>query len=106
MTAFSVAFRLRAVRERSNLSQQQLAEVAGVTRQTISNLENTSDAKLSTILALSAALDVPAHTWLLPDRDWFEWFCCELRSQGKDSAGAWQPVEARLELAKALGDER
>lgn len=80
MTAFSVAFRLRAVRERSSLSQQDLADMANVSRNTVSKLENTNDAKLSTILALSAALGVPAHTWLLPDRDWFEWFCTEFDS--------------------------
>lgn len=85
MTAFSVAFRLRAVRERSNLSQTDLASRANVSRNTVSNLENTNDAKLSTLIALSAALGVPAHTWLLPDRDWFEWFCSEF------SAGACAP---------------
>lgn len=73
--AFSVSFRFRAVRERRNLSQQELADKTGVSRNTVSNLENTSDVKLSTLLALSAALDVPVHTWLMPDRKWSDWFC-------------------------------
>lgn len=75
MNNLSIAFRFRAVRERNKLSQQQLADESGVSRNSVSNLENSSDIKLSTLQVLSNALSVPVHTWFLPDTEWVTWFC-------------------------------
>ncbi len=52
-------YELRAWRERRALTQQELAESAGVTRRTIVALETTSRrAHPATLRALAAALDV------------------------------------------------
>lgn len=74
-TAFSLAFRARAVRERANLPIGELAAKSGISRNTLSHLEHGADTKVSTLIALSSALNVPAHSWLLPDKEWFAWFC-------------------------------
>ena len=54
--------RLRAVRIRRLMSQEDLAKASGVGEVTISRIENgQQDARLSTIRKLAHALDVPAE---------------------------------------------
>lgn len=67
-----LAFRLRALRQHRGLSQLRLAELAGVSRNLVSNLERNENAKhaptdpvLSTLYRLAQALDVPPAA-LLP----------------------------------------
>jgi transcriptional regulator with XRE-family HTH domain len=50
--------RLRAVRERSLLTQQEVAERAALGVATISRLERGGEARLRTVRKLAAALDV------------------------------------------------
>lgn len=51
--------RLAAVRKRAGLSQRALAELAGVSEQTISRLECGANARFTTITLLAHALYVP-----------------------------------------------
>jgi transcriptional regulator with XRE-family HTH domain len=51
--------RLAAVRKRAGLSQSTLAELAGVSEQTISRLERGAKARFTTIALLAQALRVP-----------------------------------------------
>lgn len=48
---------LRQMRLNKNLTQKELAEVAGLARSTISKLENDGDATLSTLVQVLRALD-------------------------------------------------
>jgi transcriptional regulator with XRE-family HTH domain len=80
MSNLSMAFRFRAVRERRNLSIVELAAKSNTSRNTISLLERGRDVKVSTLLALSAALNTPANSWFLSDQEWFEWFCTGFRA--------------------------
>lgn len=50
---------LLAIRERKLLTQEQLAELAGIERSTIARIEGGGAARLSTIKVLSEALGVP-----------------------------------------------
>ncbi|WIM71443.1 helix-turn-helix domain-containing protein [Corynebacterium suedekumii] len=66
---------LRDLREMRGLTQEQLAEMVGMARNTISNIERNennngspADPRLSTIYRLAAALDVPPAV-LLPAGD-------------------------------------
>ncbi|HFG8947464.1 helix-turn-helix domain-containing protein [Corynebacterium striatum] len=66
------ASRLREARERRGMSQKALAEISGVSRSQISNLERTdkalnlrADPQLSTLFKLAYALEVPPSL-LLP----------------------------------------
>lgn len=68
------AVRIRVMRRRCNLSQEELAYRAGVSRNTITNLESYGDAKLSTIVAVSNAMRMPMHAWFLPDDEWHKWY--------------------------------
>lgn len=68
----AMAWRLRAVRRARGMSQHRLAELAGVSRNVISNLERNenagrkpSDPQLSTVYRLAQALAVPPAA-LLP----------------------------------------
>lgn len=72
---FSFGERLKYLRHRRNLSQENLAELCGMHRNQISNLERnasrdggSSDPHLSTIYRLAQALKV-APTALLPNGD-------------------------------------
>lgn len=49
---------LRAIRERAALSQDELAERAGIARHNVSRLENGQAAQYKTLRKLAAALDV------------------------------------------------
>lgn len=51
--------RLAAVRKRAGLSQRVLAEMAGVSEQTISRLERGANARFTTIALLAQALHIP-----------------------------------------------
>lgn len=50
--------RLAAVRKRAGLSQRALAEIAGVSEQTVSRLERGANARYTTLLLLARALQV------------------------------------------------
>ena len=65
------AARLRGIRARRRMSQQALAEISGVSRSQISNLERTdkalplrADPQLSTMFKLAFALEVPPSALL------------------------------------------
>jgi len=77
-----LAVRIRVIRKRCNLSQEELAYRAGVSRNTITNLETYGDAKLSTIVAISNAMRMPMHAWFLPDKDWKDWYDFNIPEEG------------------------
>jgi transcriptional regulator with XRE-family HTH domain len=61
--------RLRAIRERKALSQQELADRAGVSRVAIVRIENgASEPYPSTVRKLAAALNVEPHELMEPER--------------------------------------
>lgn len=71
----SFAERLKWLRHYRSLSQNELAELSGIHRNQISNLERnasrdggSADPRMSTIYHLARALDVPPEV-LLPDSD-------------------------------------
>jgi DNA-binding XRE family transcriptional regulator len=68
------AVRLRVMRIRCNLTQDEVAYRAGLSRNTIVKLESCGDAKLSTIVAISNVLRMPMHAWFLPDDEWRKWY--------------------------------
>lgn len=55
--------KLKKFREEKNLTQEELAKLAGVSRVTISGLETDSqnDVKLKTMKSISRALNVPVE---------------------------------------------
>lgn len=59
---------LKKIRKELNISQQELADITGVSRVTISLIENQKDSpvKSDTIVALVRGLNVPAHD-IFPD---------------------------------------
>ncbi|CAM3009308.1 helix-turn-helix domain-containing protein [Skermania piniformis] len=94
----SIAKRVRALRTHRALSQDQLAELSGLHRNQISNIErNTSrddgcaDPQMSTIYRLARALDV-APSALIPDAD----HQVNERSAETASDIAWSAVETHL----------
>lgn len=78
---FSVGTRFKIVREKLNLSQQDIAAQANIARNTVSHLELDKDVKLSTLIDMSRALDVPPHFWLMADTDWLFWFMSKYGSK-------------------------
>lgn len=54
-----MGYRLKEIREQKNMTQEELEKLSGVSRQTISAIENTSgyQAKVGTLMALAKALD-------------------------------------------------
>ena len=54
-----MAYRLKEIREEKNLTQEELEKRSGVSRQTISAIENNDgyQAKVGTLMALAKALD-------------------------------------------------
>lgn len=80
------AVRLRVIRRRCNLTQDEVAYRAGVSRNTIVNLETYGDAKLSTIAAISNALRMPMHAWFLPDDEWRKWYDFNIPQDAPDAA--------------------
>lgn len=56
-----MAYRIRELREKKELTQEQLAQMSGISRMTICKLENNeeSEAMVGTLKALAAALNVP-----------------------------------------------
>lgn len=80
--SLTLALRLRLLREHAHLAQCELAAKAHLSRNAISGLENGArDTKVSTIIALADALGVPAHTFLLPEREWIDWFLDDCTTQ-------------------------
>lgn len=71
--AISPAIRLLIVRTNLGFSQQEVGDRAGLSRNTVSHVENGKSIELETLIALSDALSVPPHTWLLPDVEWAFW---------------------------------
>lgn len=56
-----MAYRIRELREKKELTQEQLAQMSGISRMTICKLENNeeSEVMVGTLKALAAALNVP-----------------------------------------------
>jgi transcriptional regulator with XRE-family HTH domain len=56
-----MAYRIRELREKKKLTQEQLAQKSGVSRSTIIQLENNDEheAMVGTLKSLAAALEVP-----------------------------------------------
>ena len=56
-----MAYRIRELREKKKLTQEQLAQMSGVSRTTIVLLENNEghEAMVGTLKSLAAALNVP-----------------------------------------------
>ena len=54
-----MGYRLREIREEKNMTQEELERLSGVSRQTISAIENNDgyQAKVGTLMALAKALD-------------------------------------------------
>lgn len=61
--------KLKDLREKKGMSQEELAQKAQVSRVTISNLETGKQRNVTsdTLLKLSNALEEPLDTFLLPD---------------------------------------
>jgi DNA-binding XRE family transcriptional regulator len=72
--AVQLSIRLHVIRLRCNLTQEELAYRAGISRNTIVKLESCGDTKLSTIVALSNAMRMPMHAWFLPEDEWRKWY--------------------------------
>lgn len=97
----SLAYRLLTLRKARGISQEKLAERAGLHRNQISNIERNvssgdrfSDPHMSTLYRLAAALDVPPAL-LLPDAD----RRVAPRSAEQDGADAAATVESSLLVA-------
>lgn len=56
-----MAYRIRELREKKKLTQEQLSQMSGVSRATIVQLENNEEHEpmVGTLKALAAALNVP-----------------------------------------------
>lgn len=54
-----MGYRLKEMREEKNITQEELEKLSGVSRQTISAIENNDgyQAKVGTLMALAKALD-------------------------------------------------
>lgn len=54
-----MGYRLKEMREEKNITQEELEKLSGVSRQTISAIENNAgyQAKVGTLMALAKALD-------------------------------------------------
>lgn len=54
-----MGYRLKEIREEKGISQEKLEELSGISRQTISAIENNDDyqAKVGTLMALAKALE-------------------------------------------------
>ena len=61
-------YKIKELREKRRLSQSELAELSGVSRPTISRLENDEDVETTTgtLEKLAKALDVSIRTLFLP----------------------------------------
>ena len=59
--------RLRALRERKALTQDELADLAGVSRQTVVKIEGGLEPRPSTVRKLAKALGVQPHELMTPD---------------------------------------
>lgn len=63
----AVLGRLRTVREQNAMTQEELAEKAGISRQTIINLEQGNDARPPTVRKLATALGVKPVELMEPE---------------------------------------
>lgn len=64
----NIVIRLKEIREKKGMSQEQLAQKSQVSRVTISNLETGKQNNITseTLMKLSNALDEPVDSFLLP----------------------------------------
>ncbi|MFC7927686.1 helix-turn-helix domain-containing protein [Microbacterium laevaniformans] len=64
----TVGARLKGYRKLAKLSAEQLADLAGLTRSVVANIENNrrSDITVTELIALSRALDIPPLALMLP----------------------------------------
>lgn len=70
----SFGSRFRLVRTKMKISQEELSKKANLTRNTITNLENFKQVKVTTVLRISVALGVSPYVWFLPDHEWLFWY--------------------------------
>lgn len=96
---YSFSRRLRLIRNRRNLSQEQLAHRSGLHRNQVSNLERNisgaegaADPHMSTVYRLARVLDVPP-VMLIPDAD----APVEKRSGETADELSWAVVEASVD---------
>lgn len=63
-----MGYRIKEIREGKRLSQEELAKISGVSRVTISNLENNTDRSTmtSTLIKIANALEVTVDQIFLP----------------------------------------
>lgn len=63
-----MGYKIRDIREQKKMSQEELSQKSGVSRTTISNLENNIDktAMTSTLVKIANALDVTVDQIFLP----------------------------------------
>jgi len=61
-----MGYRLKEIREEKGLTQEELEKRSGVSRQTISAIENNSEyqAKVGTLMALAQALETTVDSFL------------------------------------------
>ena len=61
-------YRLKEIREEKGITQEKLEEMSGVSRQTISAIENNDDyqAKVGTLLALANAMETTVDNLFFP----------------------------------------
>jgi transcriptional regulator with XRE-family HTH domain len=61
-----MGYRLKEIREEKKITQEELEKLSGVSRQTISAIENNDNyqAKAGTLLALAQALDTTVDSFL------------------------------------------
>lgn len=96
---YSFSRRLRLIRKRRNLSQEELAHRSGLHRNQVSNLERNisgaegpADPHVSTVYRLARVLDVPP-VMLIPDAD------APVGKRSGETADdrSWAVVEARVD---------
>ena len=63
-----MGYRVKEIREQKNMTQEELEKLSGVSRQTISAIENNDEyqAKVGTLLAIAKALGTSVDTLFFP----------------------------------------
>ena len=92
-----MAYRIRELREKKKLTQEQLAQMSGVSRTTIVLLENNEEheAMVGTLKSLAAALNVPVS----------KLFTQKERAHKKQRPVAHGDTQAHIEPQPVLGDQ-
>jgi transcriptional regulator with XRE-family HTH domain len=67
MNSFPYSPRIKVLREQRAWSQEQLAEISGVSGRTVQRIENGQPASLETLKAIAAAFDLDVHDLTKPN---------------------------------------